>query len=709
MLTRFAVVFLVAVTSATAQELGTLLVEVRMGTEAVAGAEVVLPGATQLTDASGVARFQIPAGATKITVLHTGFIPITVPAVVTAGADQRLRVELQRELAVEEDVTVVSSTRTGRRLEDQPIRVEAMNREEIEEKMLMTPGDIVMLLNEMGGMRVQTTSPALGAASVRIQGMRGRYTRFLSDGLPLYGSQPGGLGLLQVPPMDLGRVEVIKGAASALYGAGAMGGVVNLVSRRPGDEPERELLFNQSTRGATDGVLWLSQKLSESWGMTLIGGGHRQDRADIDGDGWGDLAGYERGVVRPRFFWDDGSGQSLFLTVGTTGETRSGGTQSDRVLPATGLPYREALETRRFDVGALWQTVVGRSVVTARATRARQWHDHLFGENLERDRHDTSFAELTVRRASGPHTWVGGVAIEHGGYHPTDVPRFRYSSTTPGIFVQDDIDVRPWLAVSLSGRLDHHSEYGWFFSPQVSALMRSGPWSTRVSTGTGFYGPTPLTEETEAAGLTRLTVRGPLRAERGRTASIDLSRTHGPLSYTATVFGSRIVDPLHIDRSTYQMRTLEHPTTNVGLELLGTFRRAPLAITASYTYVRARERVNGVTDDVAQTPRHSMGLVAMIENDDGRIGIEAYYTGRQRLEANPYRDVSEPYALVGVLIERRVGRLRLFINLENLTDTRQQRWDPVLRPARDVDGRWTVDAWAPLDGRVINGGVRVQY
>jgi iron complex outermembrane receptor protein len=62
-----------------------------------------------------------------------------------------------------------------------------------------------------------------------------------------------------------------------------------------------------------------------------------------------------------------------------------------------------------------------------------------------------------------------------------------------------------------------------------------------------------------------------------------------------------------------------------------------------------------------------------------------------------------------VLIERRVGRLRLFINLENLTDSRQQRWDPVLRPARDVDGRWTVDAWAPLDGRVINGGVRVQF
>ena len=90
----------------------------------------------------------------------------------------------------------------------------------------MTPGDIGMVLNETGGVRVQTTSPSLGASSVRIQGMRGRYTRFLSDGLPVFGSQPSGIGLLQIPPMDLNQIEVVKGVASALYGAGALGGVV---------------------------------------------------------------------------------------------------------------------------------------------------------------------------------------------------------------------------------------------------------------------------------------------------------------------------------------------------------------------------------------------------------------------------------------------------------------------------------------------------
>ena len=104
----------------------------------------------------------------------------------------------------------MSATRTDRGIEDQPMRVEVVDREEIDEKIMMTPGDVVMLLNETGGMRVQATSPSLGAASIRIQGMRGRYTRFLSDGLPLFGEQVS-LGLMQIPPLDLGRVGSDQG------------------------------------------------------------------------------------------------------------------------------------------------------------------------------------------------------------------------------------------------------------------------------------------------------------------------------------------------------------------------------------------------------------------------------------------------------------------------------------------------------------------
>ena len=210
----------------------TLRIEVRHDDAPLPRVAAVVNGTTHTTADDGRVSVSVPAGSVEIVVAHDGFMPATATLTVAAGEQRDVVVTLQRQLT--EEITV-SATRTGKRLEDQPMRVEVLAREEIEEKMLMTPGDIVMMLNEMGGMRVQATSPSLGAASVRIQGMRGRYTRFLSDGLPLFGEQVGALGLLQIPPMDLGQVEVIKGVASSLYGAGAMGGVVNLISRRPGD------------------------------------------------------------------------------------------------------------------------------------------------------------------------------------------------------------------------------------------------------------------------------------------------------------------------------------------------------------------------------------------------------------------------------------------------------------------------------------------
>jgi len=710
-LLRVCLCALVQTADASQDVAGSLRVEVRAGGTPVENADVLVRGVTHRTDSAGRVTIPSAPGAIAVTVAKDGFASSTISVQLAAGAQQNVIVELQPQPTLEEHVTVVAATRTDKRLEDQPMRVEVLGREEIEEKMLMTPGDIVMMLNEMGGMRVQATSPSLGAASVRIQGMRGRYTRVLSDGLPLFG-EVGGLGLLQIPPMDLGQVEVIKGVASAMYGAGAMGGIINLLSRRPAAEPEREFLLNRSTRGATDAVAYLSAPLAGGWSGSVLGGGHWQDTSDVNDDAWADLPGYARAVMRPRLFWDGGNGRTFFATTGFTYEDRDGGTLDGLTLAATGQPYIEALETRRYDGGAVGQVLVrDRYVVTARAAFSRQTHQHRFGEIWERDRHDTAFGEVAVRGTQGPHTWIAGLAFERDAYLPRDVPHFEYTFTVPGVFIQYDVNVSPVVSLSSSGRVDVHSEYGTFFSPRVSAVARSGRWTSRLSVGTGFFAPTPITEDTEAAGLTRLTVEGPFEAERSTSVSLDLSRTDGPLSSTVTVFASRITDPLHVDRSeSYVLRSLPDPTTNIGVELLATVRHAPYALTATYTHVRARERVDGIRQDVALTPRHSAGIVGMWEAEEvGRIGVEWYYTGRQSLDENPYRAASEPYMILGLLAEKQFGRVRLFINGENLTAVRQTRWDPLLRPTRAIDGRWTVDAWAPLEGRNVNGGVRVRF
>jgi iron complex outermembrane receptor protein len=688
----------------------TMICRVTAAGAPISGAEIVVAGTTHLTDSRGEARIDVNPGSIELTVAKEGFAPASTTVEVAGGQQRVVTIELEKLPSVQETV-VVSATRTGRGLEDQPMRVEVLDADEIDEKLMMTPGDVVMMLNEMGGMRVQATSPSLGAASVRIQGMRGRYTRFLSDGLPLFGEQVS-LGLMQIPPLDLGRVEVIKGVASSLYGSGAMSGVVNLVSRRPGATAEHQLLLNRSSRGATDAGFWHAAPISDQWGFTLLASANGQERTDVDHDGWADVPKYTRGVVRPRVFWDNHAGRTFFATAGGTWEDRTGGTMSGATLPAAGEGYVEALETRRVDVGASFQVLAANGAVwSLRGSWTSQRQNHRYGDVVERDDHDTGFAELTVRRAIQRHTLVGGLAIERDRFRPIDLPSLGYAFNVPGVFVQDDLDVARWLAISASARVDQHSEFGAFVSPRISGLVRRGAWSSRLSFGTGFFAPTPLTEETEAAGLSRLSVRGPLKPERGRSASFDVSRTRGPLSTTLTLFHSTVVDPVEVERADeYTLRNLSEPTTNTGVEALAIWKTEGFSLVANYTYVRSRETADEGRVDVPLTPRHSVGLDAAWEWERaGRIGVEWFYTGAQRLDANPYRAESRPYSVFGILATRRFGRVLVFINGENLTNVRQTQWEPLVRPARGADGRWTVDAWAPLDGRNINGGVRVGF
>ena len=213
-------------------------------------------------------------------------------------------------------------------------------------------------------------------------------------------------------------------------------------------------------------------------------------------------------------------------------------------LAATGLPYQETLDTRRYDVGGTLQTLwKNRYVMAARAAAAWQRQDHRFGDVVERDRHDTAFVEVTASGAAGRQTWVAGAAYERDAFNPRDVPRFAYTYDVPGVFVQDDIDVAPgcrsrpapaWTSTASTARSSAHAS---------RRSSETDGWTSRLSAAQGFFASTPLTEETEAAGLTRLDVSCPLEAERGQTASVDLTRTAGAGSFTATLFASRVDDP----------------------------------------------------------------------------------------------------------------------------------------------------------------------
>ena len=610
---------------------------------------------------------------------------------------------------------VVQATRSRRRLQDQPIRVEVIDQEELEEKLMMRPGNISMLLAETGGLRVQVTSPGLGSANIRVHGMRGRYTQLLADGLPLYGGQASSLGLLQIPPSDLGQVEVIKGSASALYGGQALGGVINLISRRPGEDPGGELLVNATTRDGQDVSAYGSTPLGNGWSGSLLSTYNRHSVQDLDDDGWIDMPGYQRWSLRPRLFWEGSNGANAFLTVGAMTEDRQGGTLRGSVVP-DGSPFPQNQDTDRLDAGMIYEHPVGDSMIAqVRASGMRQSHDHRFGDLLEIDRHETLLTEVSLSGESMGTSWVGGLAFQADTYTSDTFPVFDYRYEAPAVFGQIDRDLGDAITVAASARWDDHSEYGAEFSPRLSLLYRPEPWTIRASWGRGFYAPTPFVEETEAAGLSRLLPLSGLRAETAETASIDFGYAVGRLETNVTFFGSNIDNAVRLQTvaaDQVQLINVDGATRTKGIEALVRWRREAVVVTGSYVYIDASEPADfGIgRRTVPLTPRHSFGVVAMWEEEDrGRLGLEVYYSGTQSLSENPFRSESKPYFEVGLMGEMVLGRYRFFLNLENILNVRQTREDPLVRPFRAPDGRWTVDAWAPLEGFVANAGVRVLF
>lgn len=711
------------------------------------------------TDARGVATLQLGAGRRWLVASSAGYQTDSVALTLRAGADTTASIELRAsseaaegaekgEQAASLSAVVVTATRSQRRVEAEPTRVDVLGEEEIQEKTSMTPGSSAMLLSETGGVHVAATSAGLGGANVRVQGLRGRYTQLLSDGLPLYGLSTEGLGLLQIPPIDLRQVELIKGAASALYGPGALGGVINFASRRPPvflpgrPRESRELYVNQTSLGGSDVALFDARALSSRWGYTLLATGNRQGKRDLNDDGWADVAGYERGTVRPRLYWTGADGSDLFLTTGITAENRRGGGMAPSgalTTPAfNGGSFAESRDTRRADGGAVAHVPLGGGRVLAlRGSATSEWRRASYGAapEVERDRRSTLFAEAALTLPAGTaQELVLGAAVQRDGYTPRDVPALAYAFTAPAIFAQHTWTPVAWFGLTSSARLDAHSEYGTTLSPRVSALVRpwsDGPlagWTARVSGGIGTYAPTPFVEEIEEIGLRRLrpitgsASRGGLRAERARSGSADVGGVLGRMELNAAVYASLIdhavglrgVDgPAAGDSVELVNATL--PTRTRGAQLFARYRAGELSVTGSYDYQRATEQ--DVESDVPDrrrgvplTPRHAAGATASWESETGRgVALEGFYTGRQPLADDPYRTESPPYVMFGALLRMRVGKAVVYINGENLGNVRQTHYDPLLLQTPGLGGRQTTDVWAPLDGAVVNAGVRVGF
>lgn len=673
--------------------------------------------ASAVTAFDGTARLRLGDGSWLIRVTRMGLRSDSVS--MTVSADTTITIEMVPSSVATLAPVVVGTSRVSRRLQDEPERVEILAGEDVDEKTVMRPSDPTRLLSEMPGVRVQTTSAGLGGAGLRLRGLRGRYTLVLSDGLPLYGSAQG-IGFMDIPPLDLEQAEVIKGAAAALYGPEALGGVVNLISRPPPrDARTTDVVANATSRNGQDLSAWNGGRVNQKWGYTFLGGAHRQSAKDLNGDGWSDIPSYDRGEGRVRFVRADSTRGNAMITAGASHENRTGGSFGGSLLPS-GRAYVVGARTTHADVGGQGKFPIGStSDVTVRASVGAQWQDRQFGDSSESDRRSNSLVEAVYSSSLPRRVIVVGIAGSASGLSGNDVPLARYSFTTGSVFSQETYNPVGFLAVSGTARLDRNSRYGTSFSPRVSALARLGlGWTLRAAAGVATSNPTPLVEEADVVGLRRVRGFAAIRSESLRDVSADLNGRVGPAELNVSAFTSLLSRPVGvIENEPFQgaILLINAPQTSrvKGAEMFAVYSREPMAVTALYSVTDATEWSfsDGRRVRSSLVPRQAGGVDIAFEEDESgtRVGLEVFYTGRQSLEHDPYRNESAPYATVGILAEQRIGKATIFLNADDITDVRQTRFDPLLLPRQAPTGRWTTDVWAPLDGRIINVGARLRF
>lgn len=684
------------------------------------------------TDERGVAILVLAPGQQTVVASKLGFRSDSAVLTLRSGADTSITFALsagESEGAAQVAPVIVTAARTEQRVEAVPLRVEVLAGEDIGEKNAVRPGDLTQMVAEIPGVRVQSTAPGLGGAALRVQGFRGEYTEFLTDGLPLGGTADAGFSLVQQPPLDLQQVEVIKGAASALYGPSALGGVVNFVTRRPpksGAEPIRDAVIAGSSHGALDGVTFLGAGLTPTLGYTVLAGAHYDPVVDRDHDGWADVPASSRAELRPRLYWANAHGSTLLGTIGFSGDDRRGGTVAGATTPA-GAPFVEQLSFRHADAGVSGRFAVAPStVLNIRSSFSALRRRRDLGGAPERDHSHTGLLETSLTAVRGSLIWVAGAAVQNDAYTNLDVSGFDYDFVTTSAFAQLTAVIGDRLSASATARCDHHNVYGTSCAPLAAILVRQpSGWSERLSGGLGSFAPTPLTDETQTTGLARTRpFFGPSAdghvAERARYAAFDLGYHHGPLDANATAYASDILHPLTVAElaaGPYAQALLSapRPTRTRGIDVFAVYNADPVAVTAFWSVLQAREysfdRVSAgaaALQPVPLDPSHRVGLDVALDLDEigSRVAVEAYYTGTQYVQHDPYRSSTRPYTTVELLATQRVGRVQLFVSAENLTNVMQTDYDPLLLPVRSRTGRWTTDVWAPLESRVVRAGIR---
>ncbi len=582
----------------------------------------------------------------------------------------------------------------------------------------MNSSNIGMLLSETTGVQIQQTSLGSGNLSIRIQGLDGRYTQILKDGFPLYEGFAGGLSIMQIPPLDLKQVELIKGSNSTLYGGGAIAGLVNLVSIVPEVNPELSVMFNQTSALGTSGNIFYAQKFNKT-GLSFYGAANNQIAYDPDKDGFSNIPQARTYNFNPKFYLYFNPETELNFGLNTTFDNRVGGDM--QVIKGNAGEeniFSEKNHSKRYATQLFFQKTNENTSIAIKNSFSYFDRKLVVPGYIFQGAQLSGFSEILFSFHRAEKTaWQFGINhySERFIEEKTDsFPARDYMLNTIGGFIQSTKNMGRLFILEAGLRTDYNFDYGAFVLPRIALLIRPNQNITsRIGGALGYKLPTIFTEDSEKLyfkGIEPLVVTD-MDPETSIGGNFDINyKTSFLEKFTFSInqlfYITRLKNSLVLRENSsltgYYYENADGGILSTGFETNIKFTYENFKLYANYAFVSTQLLYDNIDNQKPLTPKHNAGFVLYYEVEDKwSAGYELYYTGSQFDELY---DQKPEFWVMGIMIMKHFKKLAVFINFENFTNIIQTNYEPLVLPPYNSPS--FPDIWALSDGFVFNGGLR---
>ena len=630
-------------TAQTASITGKILSEGKL----VEFANVVLKGTQMIavTDTSGIYQIKnIPVGSYQVEVSALGFNKISKSIGLKAEENLNLDFDLIANNSLLNEIVISGTLKEVNRLES-PVNVEVYTTTYF--KKNPTP-NIYEALQNVNGVKPQLNCNVCNTGDIHINGLEGPYTMVLIDGMPIVSSLSTVYGLSGIPNSLVERLEIVKGPASSLYGSEAIGGLINIITKKPQNAPMVSAdVFgtNWGEYNADLGVkLNAGKKASVLTGINYF---NFQNRVDKNKDNFTDMTLQNRISVFQKWNFQRKDNRLFSIAGRYMYEDRWGGDlRWEKQFRGGDSIYGESIYTKRWEIIGNYQLPTKEKLMLSFSYNNHD-QNSVYGKIPYIADQKIGFTQLTWDKKVGRNDFIIGTALRYT-YYDDNTPGTATADTVnqknqpqktflPGIFVQNEISISELHKLLLGFRYDYNSYHGNIYTPRLAYKWTVNEKNIiRLNAGTGFRVVNLFTEEHAAlTGARIIEIKNELKPERSYNANLNYIKKiyakNGTFvaldaSVFYTYFNNRIVGDYETDPNKIIYDNLNGYAQSKGLTLnLDLAFNNGLKIIAGVTLMENTLTENGITKQQILTEKVTGTWAVSYKIKKAKLAID--YTG----------------------------------------------------------------------------------